>query len=155
MSEVPSLRPMQTEDLGSIVLIEAAAQPSPWGRLSFEEAIDRDQWCKVLCDSQQILGYSVCAPIVDELHILNIVIARHKQGVGLAHYLMQELFDAAQAAHLQKIFLEVRASNVPALALYSRWGFEQIGIRKQYYRVGARDPNQSSREDAIVMMRAL
>ncbi len=144
------IRDMHNSDLSRIVHIEQTAHVSPWARLSFEESMTRGDFCRVLEARDQILAYHVTSRVLDELHILNVVCAPKAQGLGLGHVLMQDILTLAQSARARKLFLEVRESNLVAQALYGKWQFEKIAVRKHYYR--PRKPN-SERENALVYAR--
>jgi ribosomal-protein-alanine N-acetyltransferase len=150
-------RDMVDKDLNQIVLIEQNAQASPWARLSFEECLSRcesssEHACRVLHVGDGIVAYHVVSSVLDELHILNVVAVPHLQGIGLGHRLMQDIVEFAESRSLSSLFLEVRASNSVAQNLYEKWGFEQIAIRKQYYR----NPNVNGpKEDALVFVKRI
>lgn len=148
-------RDMVDTDLKQVLLIEQNAQASPWARLSFEESLNRSQSsqehaCRVLHIGNEIVAYHVVSSVVDELHILNVVAARHLQGIGLGHRLMQDISDFAESRSLNKLFLEVRASNEVAQGLYVKWGFKHIAMRKQYYR--SLKPSMP-KEDAMIFVK--
>ncbi len=158
-------RDMSSDDLAQVMAIENNAQASPWGRLSFEESLTKSHFCRVLeffvendqrLDSREpgldghVVAYHVVCPILDELHILNVVAAPQYQGIGLGHRLMHDILEIAKRHQSQRIFLEVRASNEKAQSLYLKWQFKQIGLRKEYYRPSA---SGSEREDALIFMR--
>lgn len=147
-----SLRDMQDEDLASVLQIERGAQISPWSRLSFEESLNREHQCRVLINGPDILGYHVVCAVADELHVLNIVVAAGFQGNGLSHCLLGDIIETAQQLGLKKIFLEVRASNLTAQSLYTKWQFRQIALRKAYY--AASSASDGKREDALIFMRS-
>ena len=149
---IKQLRDMNSQDLNQVVAIERNAQLSPWSRLSFEESLNRKHYCRLLNDHDRLLGYHVTAPVLDELHILNVVVACSFQGRGHAHDLMQDIFDYSSIVKAKKIFLEVRSNNIVAQKLYLKWGFEQISVRKKYYQAIT---NETERQDAIVMLRSL
>jgi len=158
-------RDMTSDDLTQVMAIENNAQASPWGRLSFEESLTKSHFCRVLevaakhehgSDSHeevslsQVVAYHVVCPILDELHILNVVAAPQYQGIGLGHRLMHDILEIAEHHQSQRIFLEVRASNERAQSLYLKWQFKQMGLRKAYYRPTL---SNTSREDALIFMR--
>jgi len=159
-----AVRDMQTCDLTQILAIEANAQASPWGRLSFEESLTKGYCCRVIevsgaaisgtPESQllNIVAYHVVCEIVDELHILNVVTAPQTQGLGLGHMLMADILEIAKRKNVAKLFLEVRASNTVAQSLYLKWQFTQIALRKSYYRPTSQS---GKREDALVFLRQL
>lgn len=158
-----SVRDMQTSDLSKVLAIENNAQPSPWGRLSFEESLTKGYCCRTIeigCRgdsrvgnrSPEIVAYHVVSEIVDELHILNVVTASQYQGLGLGHMLMTDIIEIATQRNLAKLFLEVRASNAIAQSLYLKWQFMQIALRKEYYRPISQC---GVREDALIYVRKL
>lgn len=144
---------MQSADLNQVLVIERNAQTSPWGRLSFEESLNKEHVCRVIRTGDDIVAFHVVCAVADELHILNVVAAKALQGIGLGHMLMQDIIDIAQSNKLKKVFLEVRASNTIAQHLYLKWQFEQIAIRKNYYRSSSLQADQ--REDALIFLRTL
>ncbi len=147
-------RNMQATDLCAVLAIEKNAQPSPWARLSFEESLAKQHHCRVVYKATQepiIVAYHVVCPVADELHILNLVVAKEHQGQGIAHILMHDIVDIGNSVEgIKKIFLEVRASNSIAQNLYQQWQFQKIAVRKNYYRAGSQE-----REDAIVLVKLL
>lgn len=147
------LRDMRTKDLNQVLPIERSAQISPWSRLSFEESLTKKNICRVLETNEEVIAYHIICAIEDELHILNVVVAPKLQGLGLGHSLMHDILDIAQSQQLNRIFLEVRASNAVAQNLYAQWNFKQISIRKAYYR--SSDRTNGVREDALIFMRGV
>ena len=81
---------------------------------------------------------------VGEAHILNISVAPNEQGQGIGRRMLEHLIELA-TGKAETIFLEVRPSNVGAIALYEKMGFNEIGVRKGYY------PATNGREDAIML----
>ena len=91
----------------------------------------------------------IVSRVLDEAHLLNIAVAPAFQRRGLAWALLRHLQDTCIARDTSVIYLEVRASNTPARELYTRFGYQQTGTRKAYYRT------EGGREDAILMMQTL
>lgn len=147
-------RDMTSQDLSQVVLIERNAHISPWARLSFEESLTKNYLCRVIENQNEVVAYSVLSSVADELHILNVVVAPQCQGAGLGHMLMDDVLLLAERNGLKKIFLEVRASNTTAQSLYRKWQFEQISIRKRYYRIPDAQ-NANDKEDAFIFLRQL
>jgi [ribosomal protein S18]-alanine N-acetyltransferase len=103
-----------------------------------------------LPDGRWLLGYCVAMRGVDEVHLLNLTTVPVHRRQGWARGMLQALSAWAMAQGLQAVWLEVRASNQAALALYQAEGFQAVGRRRGYYPdAGGR------REDAIVMSRSL
>lgn len=146
-------RDMVSQDLIEVLAIENNAQASPWSRLSFEESLTREHRCRVLARDGDIVAYHVVCAVLDELHILNLVVARPYQGQGLGHALLHDVLAVARQSEVSKIFLEVRASNSTAQLLYQKWQFKQIGMRKGYYAPS--DQSAGHREDALVFAKVL
>ncbi len=86
---------------------------------------------------------------VDELHLLNLTIAPAGQGSGLGSALLETVLAHARSRGLAQVWLEVRASNARARALYARRGFDEVGLRRGYY------PGLRGREDAVLMRRVV
>jgi ribosomal-protein-alanine N-acetyltransferase len=142
------IRPIDLADLDGIVALEQDAHLSPWSRNHFVSSINAGYlcWC-IEQTAQTICAYTVLMPVVDELHLLNLTVAPAFRRQGYAHYLLDTACEFARQNHFEKLFLEVRASNMAALSLYRQYGFQEIGQRPGYYP----HPTEE-RETAIVML---
>jgi len=143
------LRPMVREDIEVVSVIERAIHRFPWTPGNFSDALDNGYVCRVAELGGTIAGYAVMMPAVDEVELLDIGIVAEYQGRGLGSDLLQRMMELARSINMQRMFLEVRPSNIAALALYGKHGFREIGVRRGYYAAG------DEREDAIVMERIL
>ena len=141
---------MQTSHLVDVLNIERQVQIMPWARLSFEQSLNRGDNCRVVLCGAKVSAFYVCSAVMDEVHLLNIAVAEDLQGVGFGHLLINDIIVNAKVNEVKKIFLEVRQSNISAQNLYQKWQFEQIALRKDYYRT----PDKQ-REDALVFVRLL
>jgi ribosomal-protein-alanine N-acetyltransferase len=106
-------------------------------------------WARVRAaraDDGTLLGYALFWHVVDEVHLLNVAVtvSARRQGIGRA--LMDDLVAYARAHEVVRVLLEVRASNLGAIALYDQLGFFRFNVRERYYADG---------EDAIEMALAL
>ena len=119
-------------------------------RRQLSDSIRAGYLCKVAELEGEMVGYGVLMPSLDEAHLLTIGIAASQQRRGLGTALLGMLLELARAAGVRRVLLEVRPSNTPALALYRKNGFSQIGLRRGYYPA-----DNNLREDAIVMERPL
>lgn len=138
------LRPMQIEDVKMVSQIERQVQFHPWTERQFIESLQSGSRCTVLeCDGQ-VVGFCILQPVLDEANLLLMAIDPQQQGRGLGARLLQQSLDALGDGCVM-VFLEVRSSNVAALALYEKLGFNRMGLRKNYY------PTATSREDAVLM----
>lgn len=144
------LEPMRREDLASVMVIEQQAYPFPWTSGNFRDSFEAGYALRRLIDQDAMVGYCVWMEVADEAHLLNLTIAPARQRRGLGQWMLKELVSVWQSQGLRRCLLEVRPSNLPALGLYRRNGFEEIGLRRGYYPNGA-----SGREDALVLSRAL
>jgi ribosomal-protein-alanine N-acetyltransferase len=137
-------------DLDAVVLIEQQAHPHPWSVGNFKDALKAGNVAQGLKAGEQWVGYFVAMQVLDEVHLLNITVAPTFQRQGWARCLMQSLSLWAATHQATTLWLEVRESNARALKLYTAFGFEPVGLRKDYYPAGP-----DKREAAIVMRLAL
>ena len=135
-------------DLQAMLIIENESHISPWSDSMLKDSLSGRHLCWKLSVDNKILAYLIVMKTLDEIEILNIVVAPPEQGQGLGQYLLEYLIIFSSKNHIKSIFLEVRKSNAAALDLYLKAGFKQVGIRKNYY--ACRD----GREDALVMQLA-
>ena len=152
--------PMTTADLDAVWDMEKRAYSHPWSLGNFRDSLQSGYPAQMLVSdalpgesplnltatSQALLGYLVAMRGVDEVHVLNIAVAPEHRRQGWGQVLLQALAVQSLAEGAQWIWLEARASNHPALALYRHVGFLPMGVRKQYYPAGG-----GQREDAVVM----
>ena len=144
----PALRTMTVADLDGVMAVEVQAYGHPWSRGNFTDSLAAGYVAEVLQDvpGPGLLGYFVAMPGVQELHLLNITVAPEHQHRGWGLLLLRAVRERARARELGAVWLEVRASNERALAVYRAFGFAERGTRRGYYPASA-----SRREDAIVM----
>ena len=140
-----SLRPMREDDLDTVMAIERRAYPFPWTRGILRDCLRAGYPAWVLEEGKEAIGYAVLSIAAAEAHILNLCTAPEVQGRGHGRHLLRALLELARGRGVQRVFLEVRPSNVHAITLYDSEGFNEIGRRPRYY------PAVGGREDAIVM----
>ena len=137
---------MTQADVDAVFAIEQAVQRFPWTRGNFSDALNSGYLCRVdEAESGGIRGYAILMPAADEAELLNIGVAAAQQRKGLGRAILSEILNLAHAKQLRRVFLEVRRSNVAAIALYRSAGFSEIGVRHGYYR------SADGSEDALVM----
>ena len=140
-------------DIEPILKIEQRSFRSPWGRISFESELSCQNACHyaVRSDEQmsgrQVIAYIFLRLIDDELHILKMAVTPKWRRLGIATWLLNQCVIMGAQRNAESIYLEVRPSNTPAIELYQKLGFTEIGRRPNYY------PN--SLEDALIMMKKL
>lgn len=139
------MRDMTLADVDAVSAIEQLVQPYPWSRGNFTDALDSGYRCVVDVIAGQVVSYAVLMPILDEAELLNIGVAETQQRKGLGRAMLDAQMHWARTQNMQRIFLEVRVSNLPAIALYRALGFTEIGMRRGYYQ------NAAGREDAMAM----
>lgn len=134
-------RSLQSTDMERIMEIEARAFVDPWSPQAFKLTSSYASWVCLL--DELLIGYCICLIVEDEASIANIAIEPEHQnqgyGTGLLDYSLVEL----KMMGARKIYLDVRRSNLAAQALYAKFGFKPLGLRKNYY--------DSPPEDALVM----
>jgi [ribosomal protein S18]-alanine N-acetyltransferase len=143
---LPRMRPMRRDDLSQVLAIEEAVCPFPWTLGIFQDCLRVGYCCWLMELDETVVGYGVVSVVIDESHILNLCIHPEWQGRGLGHKLIRMLLKISRRHGAKTAFLEVRAGNRAALALYTRLGFVQVGRRRDYYPA-----TEHGREDAIVM----
>ena len=140
-----TIESLTVSDLSIILSIEQQVYPFPWSEQVMRDCLQGPYLCRGLYVESTLVAYGILTVAIGECHILNICVSAEYQGQGIASVFLGELLDEAKIQHAEIAFLEVRASNVVALALYSKLGFSEIGCRKAYYR------NGKGREDALVL----
>jgi|TARA_B110000037_G_C16808082_1_gene378384 ribosomal-protein-alanine N-acetyltransferase len=139
------------KDLDDITKIESNCHLSPWTRMNFIDSYEAKNLFKVLRNENDIIGYYIALFATDECQLLNITVKPELQKNGFGQLMLKSLFADCRKAHMSNIFLEVRKSNLLAIRLYEKNGFNEIGIRNNYYKNKGKDTN----EDAILMGLAL
>lgn len=140
---------MRLEDLPSVVEVERAAYEFPWTRAIFRDCLRVGYSCFVYQDDGRLAGHGIMSIAAGECHLLNICVHPEYQRRGLGRELVNFLLMLARHRKTRVALLEVRVSNVAAYKLYTQLGFDEIGMRKDYY------PARRGREDAIILARDL
>ena len=139
------ITPMTKERLPAVAALEQVCFPAdPWSEALFREALDNPAVAILLAQGEDggVLGYAVLSTVLDEGNLDNIAVAPEARRNGIADALLSAIAGFGRE-HLACLMLEVRSSNVPAIALYEKHGFAAVGRRKNYYT--------SPKEDAILM----
>jgi ribosomal-protein-alanine N-acetyltransferase len=142
-------RRMALDDVPRVAAIEAEAFSSPWKADTFATLLQRPGAELWVLDAPQVgvVAYAVVWCILDQGELANIAVASSHRGQGLGRRLLGLALDAARERGVTSIYLEVRSTNVRAAALYRAFGFERIGVRRDYY--------DNPIEDAILMVARL
>jgi ribosomal-protein-alanine N-acetyltransferase len=141
------LRRLETRDLDTVEVIERASYPTPWSRSMFAAELRKPSALAIgaCLATGELVGYAFVSRYVDAWHVMNVAVAPEYRRRGIATELLQRLFEVTAADQRRGYTLEVRVSNVEAIRLYERLGFESRGIRRGYYT--------DNREDALIMWR--
>ncbi len=133
------LRKMNPTDLAQVVAIEKACYTFPWTEDIFQDCLNTRYDCWVCELGDDVLGYCIMSMAVGESHILNLCVSPKEKKQGIGRKLLEHLISIA-SKKAEMMFLEVRPSNINAIALYENMGFNEIGVRKNYYEaVGGRE----------------
>lgn len=146
----PVVEPMTEADIDAVAELEADLQAFPWTRGNFADALASGYEACVLRQDGKVVGFCFVMLAPDVAHLLVIGVSRAQHRRGLGSLLMGWCEQVAREQELPAVMLEVRPSNVAALAFYEKIGFERIGVRRGYYPTGT-----GTREDAFVMQKLL
>ncbi len=145
-SGVESIRAMELEDLDAVQTIENAAQLTPWSTSHFRDCLNNANYlCQVATYDDDPVAFLILSRILDETHVLNVVVAPAWQRRGIARLMLEQAMNEARNDAMTVMYLEVRESNSGAQSLYRELGFEVCGVRKNYYRKG------DGHENAVLM----
>ena len=137
------------EDLDGVVKIENRCHLTPWTNKNFIDSYGAKNLFKVLKNENDIIGYYIALFALDECELLNITVTSEQQKNGFGELMLKDLFSECRKENIVNIFLEVRRSNLLAIRLYKKIGFNETGVRNNYYQ------NKDGQEDAILMGMAL
>lgn len=143
------VRRMQLTDLPDVLRNERRGYTHPWTEGIFRDCLRNGQECWLLMCSDQNVGHGILSVAAGESHLLNVCVHPDFQGHGFGRILVEHLLERARTGEASTIFLEVRPSNVAACELYDKLGFNEVGIRENYY------PSNVGREDALVLAKDL
>lgn len=138
-------RLIRESDLDSIIAIEESVYPFPWTRGIFEDCLNIGYLCWLFEVNEKIVAYAVMSVAVGEAHLLTIVVPTDEQGKGYGKKILNEMIRHAANDNASTMYLEVRISNKAAIQLYHQRGFNELGIRNNYY------PADNGREDALIL----
>ncbi|MBO6087095.1 ribosomal protein S18-alanine N-acetyltransferase [bacterium] len=137
---------MTKNDIDGIIEIEQQAYGNHhWSKESFLSELSNElaKYCCAFDKDGNLAGYCGIWQILEEAHITNIAVSPKYRRKHIGEMLLQKIIDTCYANMVKYITLEVRASNVPAISLYEKYGFKSFGTRKGYY--------QDNNEDVLIM----
>lgn len=138
------IKKAESIDALSIANIEKECFSMPWSLQSVEEALKNDTSLFIVAKKDdKVVGYISSTFVLDEVYISNIAVSPMARQEGIATKLIEKLIEIALKKDMSFISLEVRPSNLTAIKLYKKLGFENLGRRKNFY--------QAPTEDAFIM----
>ncbi|HEX5564759.1 MAG TPA: ribosomal protein S18-alanine N-acetyltransferase [Sporosarcina sp.] len=145
MNKQIEYRKMTVEDIPAVVEIEQEAFATPWTQEIFEHEMAGNDYAHyiVAVVDGEVIGHFGMWVVLDESHITNVAVRMHMRGHGIGEALMRKAMELCKANEVRVMTLEVRVSNHTAQNLYRKLGFQDGGIRKNYYT--------DDHEDALVM----
>ena len=138
--------PMDRSHVDQVAALERACFSMPWSETQLSDVLYSDDAVFIVAEDEEgnVIGYAGLTTVLDEGYINNIAVEEAARKHGVASALL-DVFVRFAAINLSFLTLEVRKSNAPAIALYEKFGFQQVGLRKGFY--------SHPREDAIIMTR--
>jgi [ribosomal protein S18]-alanine N-acetyltransferase len=143
-----AIRPARVDDLPAILAIERVSFTDPWSRSSFAALLEQPRvYFSVALDGHAgaLVGYTVAWFVLDEAELANLAVTPDARGNGIGARLLESALAASAQRGAATMYLEVRASNRSAIALYTSHGFTEVGRRRAYYRKPV--------EDALILRR--
>ena len=138
------IKQMTDAHVAQIAALEKLCFSDPWSENSVASELNNplSLWLVAL-DGETVAGYVGSQSVLDGADMMNIAVHPDYRRQGIARELVAELTDALAEKGVKILALEVRQSNAPAIALYEQLGFQQVGLRPNYYR--------NPRENALIM----
>ena len=143
-----NFRPMNKNDIYYVHGIESLTNETPWSENNFYDALRFSKADVVTLDGK-VNGYVIYQYVMDEIHLLNISVAPQFIGKSIGYQLLKRVVNQSKYTFKKRIFLEVRESNQRAIKFYRRNGFQEAGVRKNYYKLNF------GREDGLIMQKNL
>ena len=139
---------MTSGQLDDVYIIETECFSHPWSKQSLEEEMNNETSLFLVAkEENEVIGYIGMSIVIDEGYIFNVAVRENHRNKGVATALINELVTYGKKNNFSFITLEVRESNLPAISLYSKFGFIKAGERKNYY--------SNPKENAILMTKYL
>lgn len=150
-------RLMGVDDVSEVARLEESIFSMPWSAKSIESAQENDDNIYIVCVKsiasmtedlkESVVGYIGIWGSFDEGEITNVAIDSEYRRKGLARKMLEYSFDVSKKRGIERLILEVRESNEPARRLYLGLGFEELGVRKNFY--------EKPVENAVIMGRTI
>lgn len=135
---------MQEEHIKEVSAIEMQLFSRPWTEENFRESIKMENTIFVVAkmsNTDEVVGYCGLYQSFEDGDITNVAVKKSSQRQGVAKKMLVSLLRLAKERGIDNVMLEVRQSNVPAISLYEKIGFVNIGVRKGFYIEPKEDAN--------------
>ena len=139
------IKQLKETDVDSMMFIEQACHSHPKTKKNMQSCFSGRYFSKGLYCSDEVAGFYMAEMAGPDFTLMDICVSPNFQGKGYAKLLLENLLEEAKTLSAESIFLEVRVSNLSAISLYEQYGFNEMGIRKDYY------PADNGREDGKLM----
>ena len=135
---------MKAEHVPQVAQLEKLCFADPWSEMSIASEL-QNLWAYwlVAVQDDMVVGYIGSQSTIDGTDVMNVAVHPDWRRQGIAEQLIENLIEELKERGSHALMLEVRASNAPAIALYGKMGFRQVGLRKNYYR--------NPKEDALIL----
>ena len=143
------IQPLCADNYHAAFAIQQQCHFNPWSEKVFADCLSEPYFAFQMLEKDVTKGYYVAMDVVGEATLMDIGVGIESRGKGLGAVLLGHFIQTCIEKGSEEIWLEVRASNHPAIRLYKNVGFELIEIRKEYY------PSEQGKEDALVMKKSL
>ena len=144
-SLIASYIDMEAIHIKDILIIENNSYGYPWSEKIFNDCLNNNYFCRVLMLDDTLIGFLISSIIQDECHIMNLCIDIKHRGSGYGRLMLNKLHDEIKNHNCKVVFLECRPSNKSAMNLYKSEGYNEIGVRRNYY------PAPNGYEDAVML----
>ncbi len=142
------IREMKPADVSAIGALEKLCFSDPWSENSIASELDNPLSYWLVAEiNGEIAGYIGSQSVLDGADMMNLAVAPAYRKQGIGEKLVQALAEGLQQKGIIALLLEVRVSNTPAISLYEKLGFVQVGLRPRYYH--------NPREDALILRKEL
>lgn len=142
MNQISLLTP---QDLERAFQLEQRSHAFPWTEKTFASNQGERYLNYQLTTDDQLAGFAITQVVLDEATLFNLAVDPVFQRQGIGRQLLQHVITELESRGIQTLWLEVRASNRPAIALYEQLDFNEVSVRRNYY------PTADGKEDAIIM----
>ena len=144
IKELIEIKEMTISNLNDVYNLEIETYEYPWSKNILQSCVINKYDCFVATINKKIIGYLIAKISSPESHILNLTTDVNYRNIGIASQFLEMVILKCRLVKSNIIFLETRLSNSPAISLYIKFGFKEIGVRQNYYK------SKNGREDAVI-----